>query len=209
MRQHFKTTAPTPMTLGRLAASFLCLGLLGQLGCQGNAGKSNRDDDDRGGEGGETGQDDDPTMDPPDVQLPSECEDVALSSGGALVRRLTHLELRNTIRDVLGVDLGDHHKLPGLQEPGTGLFSNDNGKTFLETQLVMVGTELGNGAKHEINDVLHAVSGANGRIKTGVVDAQTRMSSVDLYNTCLEGVGITQKMGDLKFAKGTVSSVLA
>lgn len=96
-----------------------------------------------------------------------------------------------------------------LQKLDDPAYPQANGKTFLESHLLLMSTELGNGAKHEINDVLHGVTGAGGKLKTGVVDANARMSSVDFYNTCLEAVGVTQKMGDLKFSKGTLSSLLA
>jgi hypothetical protein len=84
-----------------------------------------------------------------------------------------------------------------------------NGKTFLEQNLVVVTTELGNGAAHECERIFHAVSGAGGKLKTGIVDTANQIEAVDFYNGILQGIGLGVKMGELSKSKGTYTGVIA
>ena len=79
-----------------------------------------------------------------------------------------------------------------------------NGKTALENSMITVSTESGDGrhsnVKRELSGVFHAVSGANGRIKTGEI-IDVKAEGIDVYNTMLESVGVKHKLGpkDRKF----------
>ena len=73
-----------------------------------------------------------------------------------------------------------------------------NGKTILENAMITVSTESGDGrhndTKRELSGVFHAITGANGRLKTGKIldiDAQ----GIDIYNTMAYTTGTTAKLG--------------
>lgn len=68
-------------------------------------------------------------------------------------------------------------------------FLEENGQSIFDNSLIMMGTELGNGAAHDLVNVFHATNGANGRLQTGMV-VEDNMSGVDLYNTVLKGCGM-------------------
>ncbi|GEM_PF-4512934 len=72
-------------------------------------------------------------------------------------------------------------------------FKDENGQTILKNATMMMGTELGNGAAHDLNNVFHAVSTSNGRFKSGVFEDSARAS--DLYSTVLKGMGHSKTMG--------------
>jgi hypothetical protein len=74
-------------------------------------------------------------------------------------------------------------------------FPDENGNTVLENMVFLLGAELGDGSAHNTSNVFHAVSGGNGRIKTGgLVDVNA--SSVTVYNTILGALGVGRRMGD-------------
>jgi len=82
--------------------------------------------------------------------------------------------------------------LDALDDPD---YPDENGKTVLENMAFLLGAELGDGSAHNTSNVFHALSGANGRFKTGgLVDVDG--SSVDVYNTILSALGVTRTMGD-------------
>lgn len=73
-----------------------------------------------------------------------------------------------------------------------------NGKTILENSLITISTESGDGrhsdVKRELSGVFHAISGANGRFKTGgIVDLEHE--GLDVYNTMLTAVGAESRLG--------------
>ena len=73
-----------------------------------------------------------------------------------------------------------------------------NGKTILENSLITVSTESGDGrhndVERELSGVFHAVTGANGRFKTGqIIDIGAE--GLDVYNTILEGMGAPPALG--------------
>ncbi len=73
-----------------------------------------------------------------------------------------------------------------------------NGKSALENSMVTVSTESGDGrhsdVKRELSGVFHAVSAAGGRFKTGeILDLQ--VEGIDLYNTMLDAMGTTDRLG--------------
>jgi len=73
-----------------------------------------------------------------------------------------------------------------------------NGKTILENSLITISTESGDGrhndTKRELSGVFHAITGANGRFKTGdIVDVGKE--GIDVYNTILGAMGAKQQLG--------------
>ena len=73
-----------------------------------------------------------------------------------------------------------------------------NGRTLLENSLITISTESGDGrhnnVKRELSGVFHAITGANGRFKTGrFLDA--RAEAIDVYNTMLEALGVARRLG--------------
>lgn len=88
------------------------------------------------------------------------------------------------------------------------MYSEENGKTLLENMTLLFGTELGNGNRHDLKSVFHAVSSGNGRFNVGqTMNVDT--SGVDLYNTILRGYGITRRMGDQNYFNGEIAGLLA
>ncbi len=80
-----------------------------------------------------------------------------------------------------------------------------NGKSLLENSLVTISTESGDGrhndSKRELSGVFHAITGANGRFRTGkFVDAGRE--GLDVYNTILTAMGVRERLGpqDREFA---------
>lgn len=73
-----------------------------------------------------------------------------------------------------------------------------NGKTILENSLITISTESGDGRhsdpKRELSGVFHAITGANGRFKTGeILDVQAE--GLDVYNTMLDAFSTSQRLG--------------
>ncbi|MGF1510252.1 MAG: DUF1552 domain-containing protein [Myxococcota bacterium] len=87
-------------------------------------------------------------------------------------------------------------------------FRDANGKTILENALVLVGTELGDGRGHDIEEVFHLIAGANGAIRTGVVAADRQ--ATELYNAGIRALGISDLSmeGDRDFAGRVADEVL-
>jgi len=75
-----------------------------------------------------------------------------------------------------------------------------DGKTILENSLITISTESGDGrhsnVKRELSGVFHAISGAGGRFKSGLVDVNAE--GVDVYNTMLTAMGAKRKLGPTK-----------
>lgn len=73
-----------------------------------------------------------------------------------------------------------------------------NGKTILENSLITISTESGDGrhsdVKRELSGVFHAITGANGRFKTGEI-MDVKSEGLDVYNTMLETMGVGERMG--------------
>jgi hypothetical protein len=73
-----------------------------------------------------------------------------------------------------------------------------NGKSILENSLFTVSTESGDGrhsdVKRELSGVFHAISGANGRFKTGQI-MDVGAEGIDIYNSMLDGMGVDHKLG--------------
>lgn len=73
-----------------------------------------------------------------------------------------------------------------------------NGKTILENSMITISTESGDGrhndVKRELSGVFHAITGANGRFKTGQI-VDVGKEGIDVYNTMLDGLGVKDRMG--------------
>jgi hypothetical protein len=87
-----------------------------------------------------------------------------------------------------------------------------NGRSILENTMLTISTESGDGrhndVKRELSGVFHAVTGANGRFKTGqVLDAKAE--GIDLYNTMLSAMDVREKLGPADREHRAVDSVLA
>jgi hypothetical protein len=71
-----------------------------------------------------------------------------------------------------------------------------NGKTILENSLITISTESGDGrhndVKRELSGVFHAITGANGRFKTGQI-MDVRAEGLDVYNTMLAAMGVPDR----------------
>ncbi|MGF1465618.1 MAG: DUF1552 domain-containing protein [Sandaracinaceae bacterium] len=95
--------------------------------------------------------------------------------------------------------------LSALDDP---TYTDENGGTLLDNMLVMIGAELGDGSAHNTVSTFHAISGANERFRTGgLIDVDS--SSVNLYNTCLQALGVARVMGDrTHYDEGSLDSVL-
>lgn len=73
-----------------------------------------------------------------------------------------------------------------------------NGKTILENSLLTISTESGDGrhsdVKRELSGIFHAITGANGRFKTGQT-LDVGAEGIDVYNTMLAGMGARRRLG--------------
>ncbi len=73
-----------------------------------------------------------------------------------------------------------------------------NGKSILENSLITISTESGDGrhsdTTRELSGVFHAITGANGRFKTGQT-LSANAEGLDLYNSILKGMGAKKKLG--------------
>ena len=73
-----------------------------------------------------------------------------------------------------------------------------NGRSILENSMITISTESGDGrhddVKRELSGVFHAISGANGRFKTGQVMG-VGAEGLDVYNTMLDAMGAGRRLG--------------
>ncbi|MEX2169064.1 MAG: DUF1552 domain-containing protein [Pirellulales bacterium] len=73
-----------------------------------------------------------------------------------------------------------------------------NGRTILENALITVSTESGDGRhndmKRELSGIFHAATGASGRFKTGQI-LDIGAEGIDVYNTLLEAMDVTRRLG--------------
>jgi len=87
-----------------------------------------------------------------------------------------------------------------------------NGKTILENSLITISTESGDGrhsnTKRELSGVFHAISGANGRFKTGQI-MDVGAEGIDVYNTMLDAMGATRRLGPEKRDATAIDAIRA
>ena len=76
-----------------------------------------------------------------------------------------------------------------------------NGKTILENSLITISTESGDGrhddVKRELSGIFHAITGANGRFKTGQI-LDVGAEGIDVYNTLLQAHNVSRRLGPEK-----------
>lgn len=93
--------------------------------------------------------------------------------------------------------------LSRLDDPS---FLEPNGRTLLDNTMVVLGTEVGNGAVHDYDGVLHMYSSANERMRVGqIVDPVA--TGVDFYRTVLSAIGVDEPVGDSAFANGPITAL--
>lgn len=87
-----------------------------------------------------------------------------------------------------------------------------NGRSILENSMVTVSTESGDGrhsdVKRELSGVFHAISGANGRFKTGGIQ-DVRAEGIDVYNTMLSAMGAGDRLGPDRREGRQISAIRA
>jgi hypothetical protein len=87
-----------------------------------------------------------------------------------------------------------------------------NGKTILENSLITISTESGDGrhndVKRELSGIFHAVTGANGRFKTGRI-LDVGAEGIDVYNSMLVamGCGGASRLGPLDRPMNLVNAI--
>ncbi len=85
-----------------------------------------------------------------------------------------------------------------------------NGKTILENSLITISTESGDGrhndTKRELSGVFHAITGANGRFKTGQI-MDVAAEGLDVYNTMLAGMDVPDRLGPAKREMRSVDAI--
>ncbi len=87
-----------------------------------------------------------------------------------------------------------------------------NGKTILENSLITISTESGDGrhndVKRELSGVFHAITGANGRFKTGQI-MDVGAEALDVYNTMVDTLGVRERLGPQQRKMTTVDKIRA
>jgi hypothetical protein len=87
-----------------------------------------------------------------------------------------------------------------------------NGRTILENSLITISTESGDGrhdnVKRELSGVFHAITGANGRFKTGQI-LPVGAEGIDVYNTMLDAMGASRRLGPANREKKAVDAIRA
>lgn len=85
-----------------------------------------------------------------------------------------------------------------------------NGKSILENSLFTISTESGDGrhndVKRELSGVFHAISGANGRFKTGSI-LDIGAEGLDVYNSILAGMDVSKRMGPAKRDSNSIEAI--
>jgi hypothetical protein len=87
-----------------------------------------------------------------------------------------------------------------------------NGRSILENSLITISTESGDGrhndVKRELSGVFHAITGANGRFKTGQI-MDVNAEAIDLYNTMLRTLGAKKQLGPDKRKHQSIDKIRA
>jgi hypothetical protein len=87
-----------------------------------------------------------------------------------------------------------------------------NGRTILENSLITISTESGDGrhddVKRELSGIFHAITGANGRFKTGQI-LDVGAEGIDVYNTLLAAFNVSRRLGPANREGRRVDSIRA
>jgi hypothetical protein len=99
-----------------------------------------------------------------------------------------------------------------LEQLADPAYADENGLSILDNSMVTISTESGDGRHNdpvrELSGVYHAISGANERFKVGqIVDAGAE--GIDLYNTMLQAMGVSERLGPVDRPFNEVTSILA
>ncbi|MEM1023181.1 MAG: DUF1552 domain-containing protein [Myxococcota bacterium] len=84
---------------------------------------------------------------------------------------------------------------------------DESGGSLLDTSLLTISTELGDGNPHNLESVFHMVSRAGGRFQAGTFDVD--VEGLDVYNTVLDGFGISERLGPATRGVQQISGLLA
>ena len=78
--------------------------------------------------------------------------------------------------------------------------------------MITISTESGDGrhsnSKRELSGVFHAITGANGRFKTGQI-MDVGAEGIDVYNTMLKSMGVSDRLGPADREMNRVPAILA
>ncbi|MFT5130141.1 MAG: hypothetical protein ACI8W8_003770, partial [Rhodothermales bacterium] len=87
-----------------------------------------------------------------------------------------------------------------------------NGKTIMENSCITISTESGDGrhndVKRELSGIFHAITGANGRFKTGQI-LDVNAEGIDIYNSMLASMGAKDRLGPKKRDARSIDSIRA
>jgi len=87
-----------------------------------------------------------------------------------------------------------------------------NGRSIMENSMITISTESGDGrhsdVKRELSGVFHAITGANGRFKTGEI-MDVKSEGIDVYNTMLTGMGAKNRLGPKDRQRRNVDKIRA
>ena len=87
-----------------------------------------------------------------------------------------------------------------------------NGRSILENSLITISTESGDGrhndVKRELSGIFHAITGANGRFKTGQI-MDVKAEAIDVYNTMLTAMGAKNRIGPAKRQPAAIDKIRA
>ncbi len=100
-----------------------------------------------------------------------------------------------------------------LQKLNSAECREANGKTLLENSLITISTESGDGrhsnVRRELSGVFHAVTGANGRFRTGQI-LDVNAEGLDVYNTMLTAMGVSgRRLGPSRRDNRAIDSIRA
>ena len=78
--------------------------------------------------------------------------------------------------------------------------------------MITISTESGDGrhndVKRELSGVFHAISGANGRFKTGQI-IDVKAEAIDVYNTMLKAMSAKTQLGPKERSMQRIDKILA
>jgi hypothetical protein len=87
-----------------------------------------------------------------------------------------------------------------------------NGRSILQNSLITISTESGDGrhnnVKRELSGVFHAITGADGRFKTGNI-MDLKAEGLDVYNTMIHAMGAKAQLGPNQRDKRHIDQIRA
>ena len=88
-----------------------------------------------------------------------------------------------------------------LQQLDDPAYALSNGKSILDSHLVMLGCEMGRhgtsgGNNHAMGDNFHFNSSAGGKLKVGGFDNDSNGVTANYYASCLRGMNVAENFGD-------------